>query len=474
MGFFQKNDELNDSEHIEQDFHEEVEVTLEDDRVITVESDEEKRERRRKNRAKTEMIVYLSTFLALVVLSGAVFAGISSIRKFINNGQSSEESVATESTDNIQNLVDSMLASESELPTEVVEVVSPEEQLDEYIDTVLAGMTLEEKVAGLFITSPEELTGVATATRAGESTKTAIQKMPVGGLVYYRKNMQSKEQLTEMLTNISGYSKYPLFLAVNEGGDSSSSVQNSAISVPDVTKPGEIKSAEEAYALGSTIGGYLAELKFNVSFAPTADILYEANSPVADYCFGGDSATNSQFVSEFVRGLEEKGVSAAVKTFPGTAYLTASTTQGTVGTERDRDSYEPDIQVFKAGIEAGADFVMVSNIVASELSGGMDPCSMSSTVVTGILRNELQYDGIIITEPMNVKAITDYYSAAEAAVAALKAGCDMILLPEDLKEAYEGILTGIIDGSVAQERINDSLKRVYRVKYAYKLQEFTN
>ncbi len=474
MGIFQKNEEINNSEQIENELHEEVELAPEETKVYTEESDEEKRERRRRARAKAEMFVYISAFLVLVLLSGGVFAGVNGIRRLVNKDSVSTESAATESTDNIQDLVDSMLASETELPTEAVDVVTPQEQLEEYIDTLLAGMTLEEKVAGLFITSPEELTGVAKATRAGDSTKAAIEKMPVGGLVYYRKNMESKDQLMEMLSNTAGYSKYPMFLAVNEGGDSSSSVQNSAITVPSVTKPGDIKSAEEAYTLGSTIGGYLAELKFNVNFAPTADILYEANSPVKEYCFGGDAATNGQFAAEYVRGLEEKGISAALKTFPGTGYLTASTAQGTVGTERDKASFESDFQVFKAGIEAGADFVMVSNIVASELSGGMDPCSMSSTVVTDILRNELQFNGIIITEPMNVKAITDYYSASEAAVAALKAGCDMILLPEDLQEAYEGILEGIVDGSVAQQRINDSLRRVFRVKYAYKLAEFAN
>ena len=183
---------------------------------------------------------------------------------------------------------------------------------------------------------------------------------------------------------------------------------------------------------------------------------------------------NAEFVAEYVRGLEEQDVSATLKTFPGTGYLLSSTTDSTVGTDRTRDEFEADFSVFKAGIDAGADFVMVSNIVASELSGGMDPCSMSSTVVTDILRSELGFTGVVITEPMNGKAITDYYAASEAAVAALKAGCDMILLPENLQEAYQGVLDGIANGSVAEARINDSLKRVLRVKYADKLEEFAN
>lgn len=449
----------------------EMEVTLEEEQPETA-SAEERREIRRRRRKKEEWMATVLTVLAVFVLFGTVYMGVGAIKRF--TGKEAGASAATESTDNIQDVVQDILSSETALPTEIEDVVTAEEQLDAFIDTVIAGMTLQEKVAGLIITSPEQLTGVVTATRAGDGTKTAIEAMPVGGLVYYRRNMESKEQLTEMLANTQSYSKYPVFLAVNEGGDSNSSVQNSSISVPEVTKPGNIASEEQAYTLGSTIGGYLSELNFNVNFAPTADVLYVEGAAVAEYCFGGDADTNAGFVASYVQGLEEKGISATLKNFPGTGYLLNSTANSTVGTDRDRASFEPDFKVFKAGIDAGADFVMVSHIVASELSGGVDPCSMSSAVVTDILRGQLGFTGVVITEPMNVKAITEYYSASEAAVAALKAGCDMILLPESLEEAYNGILDGVSNGTVAEARINDSLKRVMRVKYAYKLAEFEN
>ena len=487
MGFFNKDldeaeqidelqKELQDEaqESAEEQFHEEVELIADEGPSEQEKQDEaeERRDLRRQRRKRNELLATMAALLAVVVLSGGVFAGVRTIRQFMDSA--SGESIATETTENIQDIVQDILASESALPTEVVDVVTPEELLEEYIDTVLAGMTLEEKVAGLIITSPEGLTGVARATRAGDGTKTAIEAMPVGGLVYYRQNMESEAQFKEMLTNTMSYSKYPLFLAVNEGGDSYSSMQNSPISVPDVTKPGNIQNAEEAYTLGSTIGSYLSEFNFNVNFAPTADILYVEGAAVSDYCFSGDAAMNAEFVAEYVRGLEEQGISATLKTFPGTGHLKSSTTKSTVSTDKTRADYEADFTVFKAGIDAGADFVMVSNIVASELSGGMEPCSMSSSVVTDILRKELGFTGVVITEPMNGKAITDYYSASEAAVAALKAGCDMILLPESVEDAYEGILEGIANGSVAEARINDSLKRVMRVKYAYKLAEFEN
>lgn len=469
---FLKNKNVENTEITEMDLHEEINLTEEAEASAKEEEVDEKREARRQRRVRNEMLVYATTFLVLLLLTGGVFAGVRSISQFIKDDVSTESILSTESTDNIQDLVQDMLAGETALPSEVIDVITPEEQLEDYIDTVIAGMTLEEKVAGLIITTPEQLTGVDVATRGGSGTQTAIEAMPLGGLVYYAQNMQNADQLKEMLSNTIGYSKYPIFLAVNEGGDADSSVQNSSIEVTAVKEPGEISSAAEAYTLGNTIGGYLAELNFNVNFAPNAELLHVENAAVADNCFGGDAAVTAEYVSAFVKGLEEQKISAALKTFPGTGHLTESTADGTVNTNKTRADYADDFTVFKAGMDAGADFVMVSHIVASELSGGVDPCSMSSSVVTDILRNEMGYSGIIITEPMNVKAITEYYSASEAAVAALKAGCDMILIPENLQEAYQGILDGVQNGTVAEARINDSLKRVFRVKYADKLQDF--
>ena len=465
-------EEIQDKQEAEVELQEEVsleEAANETERELT---EEEKRERRRQRRVRNEILVYMTTFCVLMGLACGVFYGVRTLQQYMNTESTESSEMSSESSDDIQNIVNDLLASETELPTEIEDVITPEEQFADYIDTVIAGMTLEEKVAGLIIASPEQLTGVTRATRAGSSTQAAIAAMPVGGLVYYRQNIENADQLKEMLANTQSYAKLPMFLAVNEGGDKASSVQNSGIGVTKVKEAKEIASGAEAYALGNDIGTYLSELNFNVNFAPTADILHNEKAAVADACFGSDASVNAEYVAEFVKGLEEKGISATLKTFPGTGDLTKSTVDENVKTEKTRAEYADDFTVFKAGIDAGADFVMVSHIVAPELSGGVDPCSMSSSVVTDILRNEMGYTGIIVTEPMNVFAITEYYSAEEAAVAALKAGCDMILLPEKLDEAYQGILEGVKDGTVAEARINDSLKRVLRVKLADKLNDF--
>lgn len=245
MGFFKKEniDEQENQLADEMPLEEEMvleEETSEEDTELT---EEEKREIRKKRRIRNEVLVYMVSFCVLFVVAAGIFRVASSIKHWIQNQNLMQEE--TISSGDLQEIVDNMLASEETLPTEAENIVSAQEQFEDYLDTIIAGMTLEEKAAGLIITSPEQLTGVAQATRAGSGTQDALTAMPIGGLVYYRKNIESADQLKEMLSNTISYSKYPIFLAVNEGGDSASSVQNSGIGVQGVKKPQEVSSAQE-------------------------------------------------------------------------------------------------------------------------------------------------------------------------------------------------------------------------------------
>ena len=110
--------------------------------------------------------------------------------------------------------------------------------------------------------------------------------------------------------------------------------------------------------------------------------------------------------------------------------------------------------------------IMVGHVSAEGLSGDNTPASMSEPIVTGYLRNEMGYQGVIITDAMNMSAISTYYSSEQAAVMAIKAGCDMVLMPENFLQAYAGVLNAVAEGTISEERIDDSLRRIYRIKYA--------
>ena len=125
--------------------------------------------------------------------------------------------------------------------------------------------------------------------------------------------------------------------------------------------------------------------------------------------------------------------------------------------------------MFKAAIDAGANMIMVGHMAAPSLVGDNTPSSMSSVIVTDILRDELGFEGVIITDAMDMSAISEYYESDHAAIMALKAGCDMILMPDDYEAAYNGVLQAVKDGVISEERVNDSLRRIYRIKLADKV-----
>ena len=126
---------------------------------------------------------------------------------------------------------------------------------------------------------------------------------------------------------------------------------------------------------------------------------------------------------------------------------------------------QTDLPAFQSGIDAGADFVMVSHMSLPNVIGDDAPCSLSGAVISDLLRNQLGYNGIVITDALDMSAITDSYSSAEAAVKAIEAGADMLLMPENFEEAYQGLLEDVQNGTISEDRINESLKRIYRVKY---------
>ncbi|MCD8069749.1 MAG: beta-N-acetylhexosaminidase [Lachnospiraceae bacterium] len=431
--------------------------------------EEERRAARHKRRVHGQMIAYAVLLLFLVLLGVAGFGVVSLVRQRMAEAEAEKE----------QEVVVEVAEPEPEEETEPEEVVTgptAEEQFDEYLTTFISGMTLEEKAAGLLIVTPEQLTGVSVATQGGSGTQAALEEYTVGGIVYFSRNIQSEEQFAEMISNTISFSKYPLFIAVNEEGGEVSTVLNSAIEVADVASNAEVGEsgvADEAYTQGMTIGSYLAALGINLDLAPVTEVAVSEDSAIADRTYGSDAQTVGTLAAQMAQGLQNQGVSATLKTFPGTGDMTSTTEDGAASTERDRESYgEYEFVAFKTAIDAGADFVMVSHLTASNLSGSLDPVSMCESVVTDILRSSLGFDGVIITEPMTYSAITEYYDTGDAVVSCLKAGCDMILMPSSVSEAVDAIVEAVEAGTLSEERINDSLLRIYRVKYADKLADF--
>ena len=194
-------------------------------------------------------------------------------------------------------------------------------------------------------------------------------------------------------------------------------------------------------------------------------MIAEGNTTIGDRSFGTDPNLVAPMVSAMIEGIQSTKVSACMKHFPGIGDTTEDSHDGMAVTQKTLEEFSAtDFPVYQAGIAAGVSYV-------PNVTGDNTPSSLSGQMVNDILRGQLGYQGIVVTDAMNMGAITEYYTADEAAVKALQAGVDMILMPEDFGIAYSGVLDAVNNGTLTEERINESLQRIYRIKYKDKVEE---
>ena len=359
-------------------------------------------------------------------------------------------------------------ASESE--------TNPVPAVDAWPEAKLRQMTLEEKVAQMFITTPEALTGISgTATVAGETTRRAFDRLPVGGILYMAGNLENPAQTRALLAGMRQISLertglIPFLCVDEEGGQVARIGGNPAFGVPnlppmaEIGKSGEAEAAREA---GRTIGAYLQALGFNLDFAPCADVLTNpANRIVRSRSFGSDAALVSRMVRAFSEGLMTQRVLPCCKHFPGHGGTAEDSHKGFAVLPMDMDGlkHSPELAPFLDAAEWGAPMMMSSHISVPAASGDELPASLSKTLLDLLRGPETGYEGLIVTDALDMGAITERFSPGEAAVLAVLAGNDMLLEPGHLEEAYEAVLSAVRTGKISQERIDQSVLRILRAK----------
>ena len=343
------------------------------------------------------------------------------------------------------------------------------------ITAVLEQMTFTEKAAQLFVVTPEALTGTGgPVTAAGELTREAFDAIPVGGIVYMGDNLDSSAQTREMLSNMQSISMdrigLPAFLCVDEEGGTVARISGSGRfdvpEYPDMIDVGNSGQTEWARQIGAEMGAYLSDLGFNVDFAPVADVLSNDSNTVVRYrSFGSDPQLVAEMTAAFSEGLAAEGVLAVYKHFPGHGNTAADSHAGFAESDADLDTLrQRELVPFRDGIARDVPFIMAGHISLPNVTGDGVPASLSRRILTDLIREEMGYEGIVITDALNMGAISDNYSAGVAAVMALEAGADMILMPADFQTAYDAVMEAIQNGTLSETRIDDSLRRILAVK----------
>ncbi len=416
---------------------------------------DEKRLARRQRRKRSQLIAYIIlTVLVLAVLGGGAF-GVHYLGSFAGKSKQSGDSAKESTTESTQEQVAVIETPEETVPEP--EEMSQDDVLMEIVNSCIGDMTLEDKVASLFVITPEQLTGVETVVKAGSSTQESLSQYAVGGLVYSAKNIKSESQIAEMMKSTGDMSKYPLFTVIHEFSDDFSAITNS---VGQLDMP-EITDEETAYNAGATIAGAMFKYGFNMNLAPDMDITDTG-------VLGSDAEKAGIMAAAFSRGMSESGMSACAYDFPVSAdTLAGMATDEITKEELIAGSYS----VYKKAIEEGSlKAIMLSNVSLPQVVGDNTPVSLSNIMIQNEIRSELGFDGVVLTGALNEGAITEYYTSDQAAIAAIRAGADMIYLPEDFKAAYDGLLAAVQAGDITEERINESLTRIFRIKYANRVE----
>ena len=332
-------------------------------------------------------------------------------------------------------------------------------------EELLAGMSLREKICQLFIVFPSDLTGVYEMKSAGEEMARALAEYPVGGILYDRTNMESQEQIRAMLEETQSYAEIPLIFTCDEEGGR----VNRLMGTVGTTWVGPMldykdQGGKTANGNAWTIAQDLRSCGFNMDLAPVADVWSNPdNTVIGDRAYSDDFDQAAGLVGAAVEGFHAGGVACTLKHFPGHGDTSADSHYGSVYVHKTLDELrQGELLPFRAGINAGADAVMMGHLILDQIDD--QPALLSHRIVTELLRDELGFDGVVMTDSLQMQAMTDHYGSGEIAVGAVKAGVDVLLCPGSLRESVDALTAAVEAGDIPEVRIDESVLRILRLK----------
>ncbi len=346
--------------------------------------------------------------------------------------------------------------------------ISAADSYAERAEQLLSEMSLYEKVCQMFLITPESLTATSLVTQAGPATQAALEEYPVGGLVYFARNLESSDQVLSMISNTQSYSELGLLIAVDEEGG----IVNRLMDTLGTTYINSMfnyrhEGTLTAYTNAATIGADIASYGFNTNFAPVADVWSnEENTVIGRRAYSDDFAEAAELIAAAVEGYHGAGMICTLKHFPGHGDTAEDSHYASAYVSKTADELRSEeFLPFIAGIEAGADMVMIGHLSVPALDD--EPATVSKTIVTDILRGELGFDGVVITDSMEMSSVSELYEPDELAVRAIEAGVDLLLEPESFRTALNGVMAALESGRLSEARIDESVLRILTMKLKY-------
>ncbi|MDR0903304.1 MAG: hypothetical protein LBM59_01570 [Ruminococcus sp.] len=319
-------------------------------------------------------------------------------------------------------------------------------------EVVFENMTLEDKVYQMMVISASEVKD---------------ETITFGGIVYFKKDIGTLSETQAKLKAAQAGKKIAPLLAVDEEGGRVSRLKDlyPDIGFEPIGPMAEI--TDDGSETGDVLADVLIAVGFNTDFAPVADVGQDS-AAIGNRAFSTDPDETAKKVANIVKALENKNIITTLKHFPGHGSALADTHEGMSITEKSREGFETvDFVPFEAGIAAGADMVMTAHITAPALDPEGVPATFSKPILTGILREKLRFNGVIITDALGMGAVAEW--GTESSIRAIEAGADIVLMPEDYAAAKDAIIEAVNSGRLTEARINESVMRILKMKEAHGL-----
>lgn len=340
-------------------------------------------------------------------------------------------------------------------------------------------LTLEQKVGQLFIVRPDALDPSQESdqindadedgvTEVTDTMKEMLAKYPVGGVCQFGKNITDPDQIIRFNQDLQSISEIPMFIAVDEeGGRVARLANNDTFDLPKYESAAAVGTSGDtsnALEMGQTIGSYLKKYGFNLDFAPDADVNTNPDNPViGTRAFSSDAQTAADMVGAAAGGLREEGILPTLKHFPGHGDTAEdSHTSLAVSYKSLEELQACEFLPFQA--DSGVHAVMIGHIAVPNVTGNDTPASLCEEMVNMVPDKE---NTLIITDSLSMQAITDAHPSGEVAVMAFEAGCDILLMPEDLEAAYDAILEAVQNGTISEERLDNSVNKILYYKQQF-------
>lgn len=345
---------------------------------------------------------------------------------------------------------------------------SKENPKDEILETI-SNMSLAEKVGQLVISG-------FYGTTLDENILKLIKENKISGVILFNRNVKDSNTLLSLnnsLKESNKNNKLPLFISVDEEGDSVTRMPKDIKRLPTNKYIGSLNNKDLSYKVGEILGEQLSYFGFNMNFAPVLDINSNPNNPViGDRSFGNNKDIVANLGTSTMKGIQSKNIISVVKHFPGhgDTSVDSHVNLPVVNYDINRlNSFE--FVPFKTAIQNRADAVMVGHILLPKIDNKY-PSSMSYEIVTNILRKDLGFNGLVVSDDMTMAAITENYSIEEAAVKSINAGVDLLLVCqkyENTENVLKALKEAVLNGTISKERLDNALYNIISIKKKYLL-----